>query len=240
MITVCIATYNGEKYITEQIKSVLNELEIKDEIIISDDSSTDSTIQLINSISDNRIKVYSGKFHSPIYNFENALEHSSGDIIILCDQDDIWLKGRISEVKDYFAKTNASLIVNRCNIIDEKGALLRTSYFHDKNPVDHSLLKNLINNPYIGCCMAFRRNILDLALPFPKKIPMHDSWIGLLAQHNGKCIYIDKPLVNYRRHKNNATKEKSPYSLIHKIHSRIILLYNIHKRTLTRKCKKFY
>ena len=90
MISVCIATFNGGKYIREQIMSVLPQLNEKDEIIISDDGSTDDTIYILESLHDQRIKIYvNEREHGFIWNFENALMKSSGDIIFLCDQDDV-------------------------------------------------------------------------------------------------------------------------------------------------------
>ena len=91
MISVCIATYNGSKYIKEQIDSILPQLDECDEIIVSDDSSTDNTLSILKSYHDRRIIIFTNqKFNSPIYNFENALKHAKGDIIFLSDQDDIW------------------------------------------------------------------------------------------------------------------------------------------------------
>ncbi|MDE5758415.1 MAG: glycosyltransferase, partial [Allobaculum sp.] len=92
MISVCIATYNGERYIETQIRSILDQLNEDDEIIISDDSSTDRTLDIIRSLNDSRIKLFAGnKFHSRTFNFENALKQATGDFIFLSDQDDIWL-----------------------------------------------------------------------------------------------------------------------------------------------------
>ena len=90
MISVCMATYNGEKYIEEQLKSILSQLGENDEVIVSDDSSTDNTLAIVESFNDVRIKIFpNNKFHSPIFNFENALKQATGDYIFLSDQDDV-------------------------------------------------------------------------------------------------------------------------------------------------------
>jgi glycosyltransferase involved in cell wall biosynthesis len=235
-----MASYNGAKYIEKQIVSILFQLSIGDELIISDDSSIDNTVNIIRSFSDKRIVLLSNSSHSPTSNFENSLKQAKGEIVVLCDQDDIWLPNRLTEIKHAFEDERISLIINRYNIIDSNGDLLKTSPPFKKNPAQHSFIRNLIHNPYIGCCMAFRREILKLALPFPLGIPMHDSWIGLLAQFNGKCIYIDKALVNYRRHGGNVTSDKSPYSIRQKMLFRVILVYNVFKRTIQRKCKRLF
>ena len=106
-ISVCIASYNGEKYIKEQLNSILCQLEERDEVIISDDSSTDNTVQIIESFKDKRIKIFrEQKFKSPIYNFENAISKATGDIIFLSDQDDIWHKAKVHKIKQYFLNEN--------------------------------------------------------------------------------------------------------------------------------------
>lgn len=91
-----MTTYNGEKYISVQLDSILKQLSENDEVIISDDSSTDRTVDVIKNFKDKRIKLYEDNhFHSPIFNFENALEKASGDIIFLSDQDDVWLDNKV-------------------------------------------------------------------------------------------------------------------------------------------------
>ena len=96
MISVCIATYNGERFIREQIDSILRQLSSDDEIILSDDGSTDDTISIINSIDDKRIKIIEGpRKHSPTPNFECAMKESKGDYIFLAVQDDVWKPNKV-------------------------------------------------------------------------------------------------------------------------------------------------
>ncbi|MEM7184509.1 MAG: glycosyltransferase, partial [Spirochaetota bacterium] len=104
MISVCIATFNGEKYIHEQLVSILQQLGTNDEIIISDDSSTDNTIKMIHAINDKRIKIYHNNVRNPIQNFENALRKAQGKYIFLSDQDDIWLETKISITIEHLQK----------------------------------------------------------------------------------------------------------------------------------------
>lgn len=230
MISVCIATFNGEKFIPEQLNSILPQLNDEDEIIISDDSSTDNTINIIKSYKDNRIKILSNnKFHSPVLNFENAIKQAKGEFIFLCDQDDVWLPNKIMVMKEYLKKY--TLVVSDCNIVDTNLNIIEKSFFK-LNKSYPGFWKNLYRNSYIGCCMAFRKEILAHILPFPHNIPMHDIWIGLLAELNGNVHFIDEPLMLYRRHGNNASfsGEKSKYSFSYKIKYRITLLFNIIKR----------
>lgn len=195
MISVCIATFNGERYIRRQLDSVLKETEPGDEVIISDDSSTDYTIDIVRSFQDPRIRIICGQqWHSPIFNFENAIRQARGEYIFLADQDDEWLPGRVSKAKDLHAAGYNLVMCNRRNVYKDRKVVC-----HTDNPVKGTW-NTLWKSPFIGCMMSFDKNVADLALPFPKTIAMHDLWIGLLAQRNLRCGYIDEPLVEYNRH----------------------------------------
>lgn len=228
-ISVCIATYNGEKYIKEQLDSILVQLGENDEIIISDDSSTDKTLDIIQSYKDKRIKVFpNNKFHSPIFNFENALKQAKGDYIFLADQDDIWIANKIEKMME--ALQQCSLVVSDCYVVDKDCKIIRDSFFEMKPSL--GIIKNLIKNKYLGCCMAFRREVLSKALPFPKHIAMHDIWIGLCGALFYKTTFIEDKLIMYRRHGENAssTAENSKYSLIYKVSYRVVLFVYLIKR----------
>lgn len=232
MISVCIATYNGEKYIREQLESILMQLNDNDEIIISDDSSTDKTLDVITAYNDKRIKIFSGNhFHSPIFNFENALKKAKGDYIFLADQDDIWITNKVGKMME--ALQQYSLVVSDCYVVDKDCKIIRNSFF-ERIP-SPNVVKNLIKNNYLGCCMAFRREVLTKALPFPKNIAMHDIWLGLCGALFYKTTFIPDKLIKYRRHGGNAspTAEKSNYSLKYKILYRIILCVNLIKRYIS-------
>lgn len=231
-ISVCMATYNGEKYIKEQLDSILSQIGENDKLIISDDSSTDNTVQIIKSFKDNRIKIFENqKFKSPIFNFENALNNATGDIIVLSDQDDIWKANKIETIKKYMQ--NYDLVLSDADIIDEKGNILHKS-FYKLNGSKNGFIKNIVKNSYLGCTMAFNKKILDKSLPFPKDLPMHDWWIGLISEMYGKTYFIEDKLINYRRHGNNAspTGEKSKYSFFQKVIFRLIMIKNLIKRVI--------
>lgn len=231
-ISVCIATYNGEKYIHEQLDSIISQLSINDEIIISDDSSTDNTLKIIQQINDTRITLLKeNTFQNPTFNFENALKKATGDIIILSDQDDIWLPEKVQTTLSLLKNNDLVLCNNR--VVDENGNKLHDSFF----AVNHStsgIIHNIFKNSYIGCCMAFNRKILLRSLPFPKDIPMHDWWIGMIAESCGKVHFHEEPLVLYRRHSNNASESggKSSFNFLKKIQFRLILIKNLIKRSI--------
>jgi len=232
-VSVCLASHNGEKYIYQQLTSILNQLAENDELIISDDSSTDSTIQIINSFKDNRIKVYTdNNFYSTIFNFENALKKASGEIIFLSDQDDIWEDNKVEIISKLLKKYD--LVVSDCIIIDGEGRVTNDSFFKIRNS-GIGILRNIYKNTYLGCCMAFNKNMLKYALPFPKYIPMHDMWIGIISELYGQSYFCNDKLIKYRRHENNVTPNvvKSSYGLIKQIYFRMQLMYSILKNRIT-------
>lgn len=225
-----MATYNGSLYIKEQLNSILIQLQDGDEIIISDDLSTDHTIDIASNINDDRIKILINREnHGPVGNFENALRYAKGDYIFLADQDDIWLPERVSRTIEMLKSDNVDCVICNRIIIDGAGVTNGDAVIQN-DFTRYPFYKVLLHNPYIGCCMAFTRKHLELVLPFPSKIPMHDLWIGLLAHKRGKVKFISKPLIAYRRHGNNVTTGKSPYSFLYRIFYRMRVLYQIIQR----------
>lgn len=207
MISICMATRNGEKYIEAQLSSILNQISDTDEIIISDDSSSDLTVDKIKAFNDPRIHLLENNtFFNPIFNIENALRHASGEIIVLSDQDDIWLNNKISLIRRTLGTDprEIHLIVMNGIIIDEKENVLYRSIF-DRMNSGKGICKNIYANTYMGCCMAFTRSLLNVALPFPQKIPMHDMWLGLLAELFGSVNFHGDLTIKYRRHGDTAT-----------------------------------
>lgn len=236
MISVCIATFNGELYIKEQLDSILPQITDNDEIIISDDSSTDRTLKIIEEYSEryHNIKILPNQtFHSAIFNFQNALQHATGDVIFLCDQDDVWLPNKVNVMIK--ALSNNDLVVSDCVIVDKNLNIIYPSFFKRVSS-QSGFLKNLIKNSFIGCCMAFRKEVLNYILPFPKNLISHDMWIGLMVELYGKTHFINQPLLLYRKHGNNVTDSggKSPYPLYYKLYYRCSLLFELLKRRYTK------
>ncbi len=242
MISVCIATYNGSKYIKEQLQSILVQLSEDDEVIISDDGSTDDTVDIIRLLEDDRIVIlqhkkdvdvqykFGNSFRYATSNFENAIRMAKGDYIFLSDQDDVWHPNKVSTMLQSLLINN--LVQCNCCVIDDSGNKVQ-SIFYKSNPISLSLLSNLKNMPFLGCCMAFRRDILRWVLPFPKGLLAHDFWIGAIVTQKGKIEYLPEVLHFYRKHGNNvspASGGKSANSLIFKISYRIVFFVQILKR----------
>lgn len=204
MISVCIATYNGEKFIEQQIRSIINQLEAGDEIIVSDNDSIDSTINTIKSIDDKRIKIVKGpEKKSPTSNFENALMHAKGEYIFLSDQDDVWKDNKVSTCMQWLRQYDC--VISDAEMNDENLNIIEKSYYKVHSTKSSFLYNLLVKNGYMGCCMAFRKSVLEAALPFPKEIPMHDIWIGNIAACKFKVKFIPDKLIMFRCHGNNSS-----------------------------------
>jgi glycosyltransferase involved in cell wall biosynthesis len=233
-ISVCIATYNGERFIEKQLNSILKQTVEVDEIIISDDNSIDNTLKIIEKLNNSKIKVIKNIKQGVINNFENSLKKSKGEYIFLADQDDIWKPNKveimIKKLKEY------DLVVHNAKIINSKDEKISEKTFFEIRNSRKGLLKNLYKNSYIGCCMAFNRKILEKALPFPMNIPMHDSWIGLIAEIYGKVYFDKEVLFYYRRHESNVSELKNTKnSKVKQFVVRYQILKNLIKRIRNKK-----
>lgn len=233
-ISVCIATYNGEKYVEEQLLSILKQIDKDDEIIVSDDNSTDSTLKVINNINDSRIKVFINTNEKGYTkNFENALKRASGDVIFLSDQDDVWLENKVEIILERLKSVD--FVVSDNIIVNENLKLLFDSHYKLFN-TKKGFIRNLLLPRYVGACMAFNRKVLDMCLPFPQSSELcaHDYWICLIAEFYFRTSMIYEPLILYRRHGANVSTggNKSNNTLIHKIKVRIYTLFHLLYRKL--------
>ena len=228
MISVCMATYNGEKFLRQQIDSILSQLSMEDELVISDDGSTDGTLDIIRGYADSRIKLYCNTQVKGVNgNFENALRHSKGDYIFLSDQDDVWLEGKVKSCVE--GLRNAYCVVHDCKVVDTDLNVVKESFFTERKS-GGGFWKNLYKNSYLGCCMAFRREMLEYALPYPHPLPVfQEGWIASLSAIKGIVVFLPIKGILYRRHDSNAssTSGKSDFSLKKKITYRMQLLYKL-------------
>ena len=229
-ISVAMATYNGEKYIKEQIESILSQLDCYDEVIVSDDGSTDQTIAIIEKFHDPRIKVIQGPKKGVKQNFSHAIFHCHGKYIFLADQDDIWEMNKVNRVLQEFNKSQAVVVVHDCIIVDHEMNIVNES-FYSLRASRTGFSKNILKNSYIGCCMAFHCKLKNKILPIPDKIEMHDQWIGLIGETYGKCVFISDRLIRYRRHGSNVSQLNRHYSLMRMLKNRIVFFRTYMKRT---------
>jgi len=231
MVSVCMATKNGATFIKEQIESILPQLGTKDEIVISDDCSGDDTLTVIRTFQDPRIRLLESRSEKGITkNFEASLSASKGQFIFLADQDDVWLPGKVNKMKR--ALKNFDLVMSDCHLVDDNLEVQERS-FYDLNRSGKGLIRNLIKNSYMGCCMAFTKRLKDRSLPFPADIPMHDFWIGLIAELYFSVHFMPEALVLHRRHNSNAsTSGKSSHN---SINARIAQRYRLVKNLFIHK-----
>jgi glycosyltransferase involved in cell wall biosynthesis len=201
-----MATFNGARYVEQQVASILGQLGEGDELVVSDDGSSDGTVAIVRAFADPRVRLLDGSFRSPLRNFEHAIRHARGDVVVLSDQDDVWLDNKLELVRELFAGEPARplLVVLDAEVVDEDGATVYPSVL-DKMGAGPGLLRNLWTNRYLGCCMAFSRDLLEVALPFPPGVDMHDIWLGQLCERVGTTSFVRVVTMRYRRHAGTAT-----------------------------------
>ncbi len=203
-ISVAMAAYEGAKYISEQIESILPQLGNKDELIISYQKSEDDTEWIIRKYenSDPRVRVHLCKEKGLFHNFEHALINCKNEVIFISDQDDIWMPEKVDKMLQALIENNVNAVVSSCKIVDSKLKPIKTitKKSHYIKPFE-IIIKNIVQ----GSCLAFERKYLKYILPFPDNIPMYDSYIGLIISTYGKVKYIDDELMLYRQHDNNVT-----------------------------------
>ena len=218
-VSVAMATYNGEKYLEEQIDSILAQLGNEDELIISDDHSSDQTLAIIERYLkvDHRVKLFLNEESGVTSNFENAIKRTQNDIVFLSDQDDVWKPEKVQTVKGYFQKNpKIQMIMSDITVVDNQ---LNTTIesFYEFRGSRAGVIKNIIKNSYIGCAMSFRKELKPKILPIPRNVPMHDMWIGLVADMSKSALLIPEKLIYYRRHNATVTTVENTSSWKEKI-----------------------
>lgn len=229
-ISVCMAAYNGERYIADQLRSILAQLSDSDEVIVVDDASGDDTIAIVESFRDERIRIFRNlKNQGVAASFERAICEAHGDIIFLSDQDDLWKPNKVRRMMQAFDDPRVMLAQSDANIIGPDGEIIAQSYCETRGGFVPGVMRNIWRCRYLGCTMAFRKQILARCMPFPRNVIMHDVWIGIVNGCFGETAYIQEPLVEYRRHGENVSRSGNP---VQRIRWRVNLLINITKVVL--------
>lgn len=208
-VSVAMAAYNGQQYIQQQIESILKQLHMDDELLVSLDFSTDNTEYIVQKMAkkDDRIQIVHGPSMGVLKNFENAINLAKNEILFLSDQDDVWLDGKVERILQEFEDDQVQVVMHDAAVTDENLHIQIPSIFKERN-VKLGVKENILKNGYRGCCMAFRQSLKDDILPFPKTIPMHDQWIGLVGELTGKNVLVPEVYLLYRRHSKNETDLK--------------------------------
>jgi len=205
-ISVCIASYNGAKFIETQLGSILEQISANDEIVIVDDNSIDNTVEIIKSLSDSRIKVEVNERNIGfVKTFEKALSLTSGDIIFLSDQDDVWLKHKVNTIINIFLTDHVDMVVHNAIVSDGNREIIRSQLFNDMYS-NNFIVRHFIKNRHMGCCMAFKKEVVSKIIPIPFCTKTHDQWIGFICDiYKFRIRYIDDKLIIWIRHSTNAS-----------------------------------
>jgi glycosyltransferase involved in cell wall biosynthesis len=205
LVSVVMATYNGERFIGAQLNSILEQTYPNLEFIIVDDGSTDGTVNLLKQYAErfNNIRLFFNEQNiGYVRNFEKGMLLAAGDFLALSDQDDIWDKQKLSllmqEIGDHpVVYCNSELIDYNGNLIGKKlSDIKRLGDFDD-------CLSFLVGNSAPGHAMIIRRSLVKASVPLAPMIP-HDHWLGFVATLTGKIKFVDKVLVQYRQHNANV------------------------------------
>lgn len=213
MVAVILSSYNGEKYIRQQIDSVLSQTYSDFIFFIRDDGSIDGTVDIVESYADRRIYFERGCNLGIIGSFsillKKALDYGC-EYVFICDQDDIWYGNKLELFLNVFVNKDKPLLVfSDFASIDEKGDLIDSSYIRSSRvriPLDGNYFPKVLAQPYIfGCACAINRQLLELIFPLPDGIEMYDSWISLSAALIGEIYFLDIISISHRFHCSNAT-----------------------------------
>ncbi|MFT4260660.1 glycosyltransferase [Microbacterium sp.] len=230
-VSVCMATWNGEAYLREQLDSIFAELEPQDEVVVVDDASSDGTVALLRSIDDPRLRVHArAENRGYVRTFEEALGLATGDVLMLSDQDDVWIPGRRALFLD--ALESAAVAASNLVLLGSDRPLpppvpgaswrLRAGQSRHRWRNELRILAGIA--PYFGCAMAFRRDVADRLLPFPEYLDeSHDLWIATFATRNRMMRHIEQPTIRRRIHDENASPSK-PRGIAQVLRARWLLL----------------
>ncbi len=219
-ISVAVCTYNGEKYLPEQLNSYAAQIRLPDEVVICDDGSTDSTRDILTAFSASApfsVKLcFNEENLGYVQNFGKAAGLCTGDIIAFSDQDDVWHQEKLKIIEAEFVKfPNVGMVYADAEVVDENLQPLGTTMWkcNNLNQKKQTAIKSgksldlLLRDGYtLGSSMAFRAKFLDLALPIPTNIYFdHDDWIALIISALADVSLISKPLIKYRQHRQQTS-----------------------------------
>ncbi|HEX8116810.1 MAG TPA: glycosyltransferase family 2 protein [Pyrinomonadaceae bacterium] len=212
-LSVALCTYNGERFLQEQLDSIAAQTRLPDELVVSDDRSTDGTRQIVESFAAAapfRVKLHVNEVNvGSSRNFDNAVRLCEGDVIALCDQDDVWLPEKLGRTEEVFAAdADAGLVFGDAEVVGEDlsptGRRLWDWTFTtavQREMRRDAFLTLLRHNVVTGATTAFRARLKPLALPIPADLNMiHDGWIALVAAAVSRVVPLHEPLIKYRRH----------------------------------------
>ena len=213
-VDILVATCNGEKYVKEQIDSILNQTYENIRVIVSDDRSDDSTPKILKEIAktDKRVILNLQKERlGVINNFEFLLKQVKSNFYMFSDQDDFWLPNKVEKMMEKQKQEDADLVFGDLEVVNEKLETMYPSY-GDYMLLNRKIKKcinsyeyNYLYNCVTGCTILGKTSMLDKILPLPNtsKYVLHDHWIGIITGIYGKVAYVEETYIKYRQHGNN-------------------------------------
>lgn len=230
-VSVCMATYNGARYLSAQMTSILEQLGPDDEVVVVDDSSSDGTVELLQSMGDARIRIRRNERNlGHVGSFDRALSFAQHDILVMADQDDIWLPGRLDRMKDGLRDPRHWVLSSNTSFIDGEGRPTSFETEGVRSLDSQRYLHNIAGiftgrHCYYGCAMAMRREILPIILPMPAFVESHDLWIAMAGNAARANVHLDANTLARRVHGHNASILARP--LHQKLWSRIVFLQSL-------------
>lgn len=217
-IDILLATYNGAKYLPEQLASLDAQTHTNWALIVRDDGSTDGSLEIVRNwaertsrpiqiIEDNDTRV------GPAESFGRLLARSTSPYFAFCDQDDVWAVDKLTHLLEAALRAPEGVLLAHCDlaVVNEALSLVAPSFWHQQQndaelrsgaPQDRTRL--FFQNPVTGCAMLGNAALREKMLPIPDAVSMHDWWATLTAAFSGQIIPVDTPLVNYRQHDHNS------------------------------------
>lgn len=229
-ISICMATYNGERYLAEQVSSILAQMGPDDELIVVDDASKDGTVAYLLNLGDSRIRIHRNTENlGHVQSFAKSIGLARHPYILMADQDDVWLDGRVDAMRDAL-DAGFSLVSSNSIFMDGEGRLIPPLHPDLDGGASFSHVSNIARiftgkAYYDGCAMGLREELLQLILPIPNYVESHDLWIAMAANATGSNLHLERRTLRRRVHGNNASVVSR--SLITKLRSRAIFALSL-------------
>ncbi|MBG6079399.1 glycosyltransferase [Rubrivivax gelatinosus] len=236
-----MATYNGERYLPEQVATILAQLGPTDELVVVDDASSDGTVAYLEGLGDPRIRVHRNIANlGHVQSFAKVIGLARGSYILMADQDDLWIEGRLAAMRDALARGTA-LVSTNSEFMDGEGHPIPALHadLDDADSGRHAAnIARIFTGRafYDGCAMGLRAELRSLILPIPSYVESHDLWIAMAANAAGSNMHLARRTLRRRVHGKNASVVSRP--LGQKLWSRAIFLLSllhIGQRLLTRR-----
>ena len=207
--SVAMAVYNGEKYLAQQIDSILKQLLDDDELVISYDESQDGTWALISEYAeaDSRVRIVRNSTPGVVGNFNNAIRACHKDSVFISDQDDVWKLGKRNAMLRLLNETGADLAIHNVVHVDGKGVVISKPLFEEYG-IRNGVLRNFAMPRYSGCCMAFPASSKHLIMPMPSSVVNYDHWIGMVCEVYGTVVFDERVFLEHRLHGDNVTTSR--------------------------------